>query len=111
VEAYHQLADTPGVVSVSLARREAPLGRFLREDEYVSARWTISAPDDEAIADKAERRQYRLKRLLQQAVDQGAAPTDEDLARALGVSRRTILRDMQALAQDMPRPPTRRRKA
>jgi tetratricopeptide (TPR) repeat protein len=111
VEAYHQLADTPGVVSVSLARREAPLGRFLREDEYVSARWTISAPDDEAIADKAERRQYRLKRLLQQAVDQGAAPTDEDLARALGVSRRTILRDMQALAQDMPRPPTRRRRA
>jgi len=39
-----------------------------------------------------------LQRLLAEAQAQGAAPTDDDLADALGISRRTILRDMKALA-------------
>ena len=73
--------------------------------------WTISAPEDETLADKTERRRHRLRRLLQEAESQNAAPTDDDLARALGVSRRTILRDMQDLAQEISRPPTRKRKA
>ena len=72
--------------------------------------WTVIAPEDEAIADKAKRRQYRLKRLLGEAEKQNAAPTDEDLARALGVSRRTILRDMRDIAREIPRLPTRKRK-
>ena len=111
VAAYDQLAGAPRRLSVTLARREAPLGRVLRPDEYVRVDWTISAPEDEAIADKAERRQYQLMRLLEQAENQNAAPTDEDLAQALGVSRRTILRDMQSLAQEIYRLPTRKRKA
>jgi DNA-binding SARP family transcriptional activator/tetratricopeptide (TPR) repeat protein len=111
VEAHDRLIGASHQTTVSLARRNAPLGRQLREDEYINVRWSVSAPEDEAIADKAERRQYRLKRLLRQAADQNAAPTDEDLAQALGVSRRTILRDMQSLAQEVPRPPTRKRKA
>jgi DNA-binding SARP family transcriptional activator len=111
VEAHDRLIGASRQTTVSLARRNAPLGRQLREDEYINVRWSVSAPEDESIADKAERRQYRLKRLLRQAADQNAAPTDEDLAQALGVSRRTILRDMQSLAQEVPRPPTRKRKA
>lgn len=110
VEAYDRYNQTARTIAVSLAKSEAPLGRPLRENEYVSVQWTISAPEDEAIADKTARRQYRLKRLLLQAESQNAAPTDEDLAGALGVSRRTILRDMQDLAQDFPRAPTRKRK-
>ena len=68
------------------------------------------APEDEAVSDKAQLRRQRLKRLLEQAESQGAAPTDDDLANALGVSRRTILRDLQAMAQEIETPPTRKRK-
>lgn len=110
VEAYDHLGQISRIRSVSLARRDAPLGRMLREDEYIKVKWTVHAPEDEAITDKTARRQHRLKRLLQEAEMQNAAPTDEDLAQALGVSRRTILRDMQVLTQDIPSPPTRKRK-
>jgi AraC-like DNA-binding protein len=110
VAAYDEGMNIPRVVPVTLARREAPLGRPLREDETVTVPWTISAPEDEALLDKTTQRQHRLKRLLHEAEAHGAAPTDDDLAQALGVSRRTILRDMQALSEELPRPPTRKRK-
>jgi hypothetical protein len=110
VKAYDQLTSNSRVMTVLLARQDAPLGRSLREDEFIRVQWTLNAPEDDVIVDKTERRQYRLKRLLEEADRQNAAPTDEDLARGLGVSRRTILRDMQALAREMPRLPTRKRK-
>ncbi len=110
VFAYDQRHGEPRTQTVRLARREAPLGRTLREDEWVEVTWTIHAPEDEAFADKTDQRLHRLKRLLQEAEVRGAAPTDDDLAHALNVSRRTILRDMQALAEDLPRPLTRKRK-
>jgi tetratricopeptide (TPR) repeat protein len=110
VIAHDKLAGVPRMISVSLARNDVPLGRSLRENEFVTVQWTLNAPEDEAIPDKSARRHHRLKRLLQEAEKQDAAPTDDDLARALGVSRRTILRDMQQLTRDNPRPPTRKRK-
>lgn len=110
IKAYDALNNTARVLTVSLARKDVPLGRSLRDDEYVSVQWTIHAPEDESITDKVERRQYRLKRLLAEASAQSAAPTDDDLAGALGVSRRTVLRDMQELAQNLSAPPTRKRK-
>ncbi|HNB50994.1 MAG TPA: tetratricopeptide repeat protein [Anaerolineales bacterium] len=110
VFAYDQLHGVPRTQTVRLARREAPLGRALREDEWVELIWTIHAPEDEAFADKTDQRLHRLKRLLHEAEVCEAAPTDDDLAQALNVSRRTILRDMQALAEELPRPPTRKRK-
>jgi tetratricopeptide (TPR) repeat protein len=99
VNAHDRVTQASRVVAVSLARRGVPLGRALRPDEFVTVRWTLAAPDDEAIADKATRRQHRLARLLREAEAQGAAPTDDVLAEALGVSRRTILRDMQEMAR------------
>ncbi len=98
------------MISVSLARKNVPLGRPLREDEHVTVKWTLNSPEDESISDKSALRHYRLKRLLEEAEKQNAAPTDDDLARTLGVSRRTILRDMQVLAQESPVSPTRKRK-
>jgi DNA-binding SARP family transcriptional activator len=82
---------------VRLAHCDAPLGRTLRADELVDVRWTVHAAADDAIADAAVRRRHRLQRLLTEAAEQSAAPTDDDLATALGVSRRTILRDMEAI--------------
>lgn len=110
VEAYDSINGIPRVISVELAHIQAPLGRQLRNDEHVSVQWTVSAPEDDTIGDKAARRQYQLKRLLKEAESQNAAPTDNDLAQILGVSRRTILRDMQVLAQEILRLPTRKRK-
>ena len=95
--------------TVRLARADAPLGRTLRDQELIQIVWTPSAPDDDAIDDPVERRRHRLGRLLSEANRCGAAPTDDDLATALGVSRRTILRDMAAIGQRDDRPTTRRR--
>jgi hypothetical protein len=110
VTAYETIADSTRVVLVSLARRDAPLGRTLKTEEKVMVHWTINALEDESIKNKTLLRQQRLRRLLQQAESQGAAPTDDDLALALGVNRRTILRDLQAMAQEIGTPPTRKRR-
>jgi AraC-like DNA-binding protein len=96
-------------VDVRLARVDAPLGRALRADEHVGITWTLHHASDDGFADGADRRQHRLRRLLEEAARQGGAPTDADLAAALGVSRRTIVRDMQAMSIDAP-PTTRRRR-
>lgn len=82
---------------VRLARADAPIGRPLREDEWVEVLWTLHSPEDERVRGKVARRQHRLRRLLREASDQGGAPTVDDLAAALGVSRATIKRDLAAL--------------
>jgi predicted DNA-binding transcriptional regulator YafY len=80
----------------------------------VTVRWTM----DDGAADasvlhqsgKAALRRHRLRRLLDEAAAQGAAPTDDELAAALGVSRRTVLRDIAQLAQAGHASATRRRR-
>ncbi|MGD9405061.1 MAG: DUF1670 domain-containing protein, partial [Anaerolineae bacterium] len=84
-------------ITVRLARADAPAGRPLREDEYVLVTWTIDAPEDETHAEGPDRRHARIRRLVQEATDQGAAPTIGDLATALKVSEPTIRRDLVAL--------------
>ena len=63
----------------------------------VAVRWTVERPDDHLVADAPDRRRRVLVRLVDEAAAAGAAPTDDDLAAALGVSRRTVLRDVDAL--------------
>jgi hypothetical protein len=95
-------------IMVSLPRADAPLGRPLRESEFVTATWTVAVPQDEAIRGKVARRQHKILRLLREAQAQGVAPTHSHLAEALGVSRRTIERDMAVLRREHPgHPPTR----
>jgi hypothetical protein len=60
--------------------------------------WTVADPGDALVPDPAARRRAVLVRLVAEAASQGAEPTDDDLASALGVSRRTILRDAEVLA-------------
>ncbi len=94
---------------VRLARADAPLGRTLREEEHVEVVWTIADPSDASVAAGGSRRRHRLRRLLAEAAGGGAAPTDDDLAEALGVSRRTIVRDMAVIGPDTPSATRRRR--
>ncbi len=95
---------------VILARAGAPLGRRLGREEQVTVTWTLCGPEDEAIRDVRTRRRVALQRLLREAASQGGAPTDQELAQALGVSRRTVLRDMEALARAGVSLPTRGRR-
>jgi tetratricopeptide (TPR) repeat protein len=99
IAAYRELqARQRGVqITLSLPRVDAPTGRPLHEDEYLSVTWTPAVPDDDDIPRKGDRRRHRLLRLLQEAADQGAAPTVDDLATALEVSQPTIKRDLAAL--------------
>ncbi|MBM3130224.1 MAG: tetratricopeptide repeat protein [Chloroflexi bacterium] len=93
---YHTRVETarPRIARVRLPRADAPTGRALRDDEYIEIVWTLAATEDDAIADKVERRQHRLARLLAEARAQGAAPTHAQLANALGVGVRTVERDV-----------------
>jgi CRP-like cAMP-binding protein len=91
----------PGQTRVLLVRREAGHGRALREIETVEVTWTIDAgAEDEQIRQRHGQqalRQVRIQRLLLEALEQGAVATQEDLARVLNVSLRTIKRDCAAL--------------
>ncbi len=66
---------------------------------WVHVTWTLNAPEDEAIPGKVARRRHRLMRLLEEAKQQGAAPSYRDLAEALGVGLRTVERDMASLKE------------
>lgn len=85
-------------VQVRLVRAGVPLGRRLEPQDYTEIHWTLTAPGDGRFR-SAQRRRMVLKRLLGEAATQAAAPTDRDLADVLGVSRRTLIRDMANLAE------------
>jgi tetratricopeptide (TPR) repeat protein len=93
--------------------RNVPLNRDLaqaamryQEDEMVSLgmgkqaksiTWTLRQVQDYLIEDETERRRSVLARLLAQAAAHEITPTHDQLAGGLGVSRRTILRDLAAM--------------
>ena len=87
---------------VVLADRQAGHGRALRETETVPVIWTIDAGQEDRQVWQQHGakalRQVQVQRLLLEAVEQGAAATQEDLAQALNVSVRTIKRDFEELA-------------
>ncbi|WP_448539876.1 tetratricopeptide repeat protein [Roseiflexus sp.] len=103
------LAASASLREVRLVRTGVPLGRRLDSADYVTIYWTPVSPEDECFARPEARRRHALRRLLREAAEQGATPTDSDLAQALGVSRRTILRDMAAISGEGEPTPTRRR--
>jgi hypothetical protein len=95
-------APTPnsGQIFVRLARQGTPRGRPLRPDEFVDVVWTIESAEYLAArtqGGKVAERHSRIRRLCAEALAQGAEPTVGDLADALGVTGRTIDRDIAAL--------------
>jgi hypothetical protein len=90
-----------GQLRVILSQRQASGGQRLAETPSVEVRWTINAgAEDQQVLRQHGRvalRWVRIQRLLDEALEQGAAATQEDLALALNVGLRTIKRDCQAL--------------
>lgn len=91
----------PGQVRVILAKMEAGHGRALCETATTEVTWTMDAGlEDRQVLQKSGSRvlrQIRIQRLLSEAIEQGAVATQEDLARALHVSLRTVKRDFADL--------------
>lgn len=81
-------------------RVDAPTGRTLDTSEYVDVVWTTSHPDDWEWTAAARRRQHRILRLTTQAASRRGVARVSDLAEVLGVSERTIKRDLAQLRAD-----------
>jgi DNA-binding Lrp family transcriptional regulator len=91
----------PGQVRLVIAALDAPFGPPIAETDKIEVTLTVDAgaEDAEVLASDGREglRRGRILRLTVEALEQGGVLTQEDLARVLGVDRRTILRDVQAL--------------
>jgi hypothetical protein len=94
-------AVQPGQMRAVLAAAHAPSGRPLRAAQLVEVVWTVDAGREDldvlTVHGATALRRVRLMRLAEEAVEQGGLATEEDLARALQVSVRTVRRDIAAL--------------
>ncbi|NOK59002.1 MAG: hypothetical protein GFH25_541218n33 [Chloroflexi bacterium AL-N10] len=95
-------AYQPQKIEVVLPRIDAPTGRALRDDEQTTVSWTIRAPDDQGMTDSIACRRFRIRRLIQEALTQGAIPTAKHLAEALCVGQRTVEQDLALLRREDP---------
>lgn len=101
----------PGQMRVVLAARGAGHGKALRDIVTKEVIWTVDAGEEdyEACQQHGRRalRQQRIMRLLDEAMSQGGLATQEDLARVLQVTVRTIKRDCKAIQSQGISLPTR----
>jgi hypothetical protein len=90
-----------GQMRVLLARQKAASGQALNEISQTEVTWTIDGGAEDVSVLKQSGptglRLVRIQRLLDEALEQGALATQEDLARALQASVRTIKRDFAEL--------------
>jgi len=95
------IALRPGQVRLVVAALDAPFGPPIAETGKIEVTLTVDAGTEDAMVlssyGRESLRQSRILRLTEEALEQGGVLTQEDLARVLGVDRRTILRDVQAL--------------
>jgi len=91
----------PGQVRLVVASEKAPFGPPLTETARVEVTLTVDAGADDAEVQAQQGREGlrrgRIVRMLDEALEQGGVLTEEDLARVLHVTRRTIERDVRAL--------------
>jgi biotin operon repressor len=101
---FSPLPKTAGKVLFICASRKAKHGKPLGEQDKVTVTLTLDGGiEDLEIAQSQGTqalRQHRILRLTQEAYDQGGLLTQEDLARILHVSDRTIRADVKSLIKD-----------
>jgi len=97
-------AVRPGQVRLVVTSLKAPFGPSLEETDKVEVTLTVDAGAGDAQVEGREKaeglRQGRILRLTEEALEQGGVLTQEDLARALSVTARTIRRDVQVLKRE-----------
>jgi DNA-binding Lrp family transcriptional regulator len=91
----------PGQIRQVIAAVDAPHGRPLDQTEMVEVTWTMDACEEDLdvlrMHSPRALRRVRILRLVDEALNQGGAATQEDLAKALGVTARTIRSDIAVL--------------
>jgi hypothetical protein len=91
----------PGQMKLIVTSLKAPFGPSLAESDKVIVTLTVdNGTEDEEVKEKegtVALRRGRILRLTEEALEQGGVLTQEDLARALGTTRRTIERDVKVL--------------
>lgn len=91
----------PGQVRVVVASLAAPFGPPLEQTNTVEVTLTRDAGAEDAYVRQRDGsvglRHGRILRMVDEALEQGAVLTQDDLAQVLGVDTRTIRRDVQSL--------------
>ena len=91
----------PGQIRQVVAASNALPGPPLEQTDMVTITWTIDAGEDDLAVLREHGhvalRQVRILRLVGEALEQKGVPTQEDLARVLQVSVRTIRADIAIL--------------
>jgi DNA-binding Lrp family transcriptional regulator len=97
-------AVRPGQTRLVVASLNAPFGPPLSDAEKVEVTLTVDNGDEDAKVKEREGteglRRGQILRLTEEALEQGGVLTQEDLARALRVDRRTIARAVKALKEE-----------
>jgi hypothetical protein len=108
-ENYYQLKNDTGQLTYLAVSVDSPAGRKLAECQRVAIKLSLHTPDDLVALGSgiATLRQARIMRLTEEAYEQGALLTHEDLACLLGSSLSTIKRDVGALRKQEFNVPTR----
>lgn len=94
----------PGQIRLVVSKLQAPFGPSLADTEKVTVTLTLDSGLEDAEVKAQEgiggQRRGRILRLIAEAVEQGGVLTQEDLAQALQVTRRTILREVRILKEE-----------
>jgi len=98
-EHYYEPPGDVGQMTFLAISGDTPPGRAIAESQRVPVTLTVDSADDlESLRDSiAALRRSKIQRLTQEAQEQGALLTQEDLARLLCASRSTIKRDIAHL--------------
>ena len=108
-ERYLGLERDVGQMTFLAISGDTPPGRPVAESERVPINLTVDGPDDLEVLRHgvAALRQSKIQRLTEEAQEQGALLTQEDLARLLCTSCSTIKRDIAQLRTEGVDVPTR----
>ena len=108
-ESYYHLKNDTGQLTYLAVSVDSPAGRKLTECQRVAIKLSLHSPDDLVVLKRgvAALRQARLMRLTEEAYEQGALLSHEDLACLLSSSLATIKRDVGQLRQQGLNVPTR----
>ena len=101
---FSPVPETAGMLRFVCASKKAKHGKILRDQDKVRVTLTLDGgiADLEIVRTQGLQalRQHRILRLTQEAYDQDGLLTQEDLARLLHVSDRTIRDDVKNLVND-----------
>jgi biotin operon repressor len=108
-ESYYQLKNDTGQLTYLAISATSPVGQKVAESQRVAIKLSLHQPDDLVALGQgvAALRQARIQRLTEEAYEQGALLSHEDLACLLSSSLATIKRDVARLREQGLNIPTR----